>query len=264
MTFTGKLLIAISLATTACSSATQSPRETPVARDGREVLAQMHAMYEGKWYRTLTFVQKTTMQTAGKPDQVTWWYEAIQAPDRLRIDIGDPALGNGMIYTSDSTYVVRASKLVRAVAQGNEFLPFVEGVYTQPVAETIREVEHFGFDMNRIRNDVWENRPVYVVGATDAQDMTSKQFWIDRDRMVIVRMIIKFDPAPGAKPHDIQIGGYVPLEGGWLATKISIAQEGGATQLEEYTEWKANVPLPAAFFDPAQWSTAPHWWKKPN
>ena len=234
----------------------------PVARDGRELLAQMHAAYEGKWYRTLTFIQKTTMQRPNTPEEVTTWYEAIEAPDRLRIDIGDPALGNGMIYTSDSTYVVRGGKLVRAVAQGNEVLAFVEAVYTQPVAETVRDVEGFGFDLSRIRTDTWEGRPVYVVGASGAQDLVSKQFWIDRERLVIVRMIVKFDPKPEAKPHDIEIGGYVPLAGGWLATRITIAQEGGPTQLEEYTEWKANVPLSAELFDPAKWSTAPHWWKR--
>lgn len=262
MISTRPLLLAGILITASCTSATTGTRALPDARDGRELLAQMHDAYDGKWYRTLTFVQKTTMKRANAPDEVTWWYEAIQAPDRLRIDIGDPALGNGMMYTSDSVYVVRSGKLVRAVAQGNEFLPFVEAVYTQPVAETIVDVERFGFDLDRIRKDTWEGRPVYVVGATSAGDLASKQFWIDRERLVIVRMIVQFDPKPDAKPHDIHIGGYVPLEGGWLGTRIVIAQEGGATQLEEYTEWDAGVPLSPALFDPATWSTAPHWWKK--
>jgi hypothetical protein len=258
---TGFAIVAM-LAAGACSTAPRSPRELPVARDGREVLTQMHAAYEGKWYRTLTFIQKTTMRRADAPDKVTTWYEAISAPDRLRIDIGDPSLGNGVIYTSDSTYVVREGKLVRATAQGNEFLPFVEAVYTQPVAETVRDVEAFGFDLSRIRTDTWEGRPVYVVGAANAQDLVSKQFWIDRERLVIVRMIVKFDPKPDAKPHDIAIGGYVPLEGGWLATRITIAQEGGSTQVEEYTEWKANTPLSPELFDPAKWSATQHWSKK--
>ncbi len=52
-------------------------------KDGVELIGQMRERYLGKWYRTLTFVQKTTL-----PDgKVETWYEAAELPGKLRIDI---------------------------------------------------------------------------------------------------------------------------------------------------------------------------------
>ena len=36
---------------------------------------------------------------------------------------------------------------------------------------------------------------------------------------------------------------------------------GRPVQIEEYTEWKVDVPVDAALFDVTQWKTAPHWAK---
>ena len=56
----------------------------------------MRLAYQGKWFRTVTFVQKTTQTRNGVTDTSTW-YEALKSPDRLRIDFGDPNNGNGVI-----------------------------------------------------------------------------------------------------------------------------------------------------------------------
>ncbi len=56
----------------------QSPArdEAPPPRTGEELIQQMRQRYDGKWYRTLTFVQKTTL-----PDgKIEIWYEALSAP----------------------------------------------------------------------------------------------------------------------------------------------------------------------------------------
>jgi hypothetical protein len=66
-------------------------------------------------------------------------------------------------------------------------------------------------------------------------------------------------PAPGTGALDIRLDGYVPLAGGWLATKVAMSANGAPLQTEEYSEWKANVELAPALFDPATWTTAPHW-----
>src|SRR5471032_1217859 len=79
-------------------------QRTPVT--GRDVLGQMRDAYAGKWYRTLTFTQKTTARAADGTETVTTWYESVRqsttSRSQLRIDIGDPALGNGVLYSADS------------------------------------------------------------------------------------------------------------------------------------------------------------------
>ncbi|HEX6558277.1 MAG TPA: hypothetical protein VF021_02425 [Longimicrobiales bacterium] len=256
-----KHLLTLSLALlAACSAApTGSPAPISPARDGRELLAQMHDAYAGKWYRTLTFVQQTTINRPGQPEQVQTWYESLLSPDRLRIDFGDPTAGNGVIYTADSLYVVRAGKQTRAVADGNPFLPFVAGLYTQPLDTSLGQIMPYHFDLSLLRTDTWQGRPVYVVGAHSASDTTSAQFWVDRERLVAVRMILALSPTPNAPPMDIHLDDYVPVGGGWLATRVVMSNNGVPVQTEQYSDWKANVDLAPAFFDAGRWASVRHW-----
>jgi hypothetical protein len=232
-------------------------------RDGAAVLERMHAAYAGKWYHTLTFVQKTTRTLRDGRTDVSTWHESLRhapgSPVQLRIDVGDLSAGNGMLYTPDSTWVVRNSALQQTRGEGNEFLPLIEGVYVQPVARTVAEVSRMGMNMSKVRSGTWRDRPVWVVGATAASDTTSPQFWVDKERNVVVRAVIRPDTA---RTMDITLDGYVPVGPAWLATKIVMAVNGSVIQTEEYSDWKTGMDLPASLFDVKTWSTAPHWAKK--
>jgi len=229
---------------------------------GRDLLQQMHDAYRGRWYTSLTFTQKTTARGADGTETVTTWYESVRHSDvsgtQLRIDIGDPAVGNGVLYTADSLWVMRAGKLAAARKGGNALLPLIEGVYVQPVERTVAELAPTGVDLARaVLGSRWNDRPVRIVGATSLVDTTSPQFWVDAERNIVVRAILV--PAPGAPQMDMRLDGVVPLAGGWLATKCTFFVAGVLSQAEEYGDWKANVALPAALFDVASWTTAPHW-----
>src|SRR4026209_2954201 len=129
----------------ACAAPTPTvSRTTPAS--GLELLQRMHDAYDGKWFKTLTFVQKTTLTRPNGVVDTSTWYEALKSPDRLRIDFGDPSKGNGALYTADSLYVVRGGKIARTVADGNPFLPFVAGVYDQPIETTLRQLAPYKFD----------------------------------------------------------------------------------------------------------------------
>jgi hypothetical protein len=241
------------------SPALASAQSTP--KTGEEVLQRMHDAYAGKWYRTLTFVQKTTRYQPDGTPSVSTWFESLEhagpGVTRLRIDIGDPAAGNGMLYTADSTTRFRGGKVTAAQAGGNEFLPMIEGVYMQPVSRTMTELKGTGIDMSKVTKGTWQGRPAWIVGASSPGDSTSPQFWVDTDRNVVVRMILA--PAPNAGTMDIHLDDYVPLDKGWLATKIAMNVNGKPVQTEQYSEYKANVELPKELFDPGQWVSAPHW-----
>jgi hypothetical protein len=233
-----------------------------VPANGIELLQRMHDAYEGKWYKTLTFVQKTTITRPNGVVDTSTWYEALKSPDRLRIDFGDPARGNGALYTADSLYVVRGGKVTRSLASGNPFLPFVAGVYDQPLETTLRQLAPYKFDLSRIRADTWQGHPVYVVGATSADDLTSPQFWIDRDRLIAVRFLVKLSPAPDARPNDIRLESYVPVSRGWLATHVAIMEGTEVRQAEDYSDWRGDVALPSDFFVAEKWSDVPHWFRR--
>lgn len=232
---------------------------------GKEVLQRMHDHWASgdPWFHTLTFKQQTTVVRADGTKNVSTWYEAILAPDRLRIDFGDPSEGNGVIYTADSVYRVRSGKVERKSADGNPFLPFVIGVYTQPLERTIEQLEPLGVDMSRVRSGNWKGRPVWVVGAADSGDTTSAQFWVDSDRLILLRMILApSGEASGSirsQPLDIHLDEYVETGGGWLATKVVMYAGGVARQTEEYSDWRTGVDLSPELFVAEKWGDVPHW-----
>jgi hypothetical protein len=251
----GWLLAALALAGVAEVAPAQRARPP---RSGRELLARMHDRYAGRWFRTLTFVQTTEVRRPDGTDTTETWYEALRAPDRLRIDRGAPSEGNGMLFTPESTYVARGGKVVRATATGNELIPFVAGVYTQPVDSTLRDLAALPVDMGRVGEGKWRGRRAYIVGAANAADSLAPQFWVDRDRLVLVRIVLP-PGAEGGPVRDVHFDRYVRLGDAWLATEVTLWE--GATRVlhERYSDYTADPPLPDALFDPAAWSEAEHW-----
>ena len=63
-----------------CASVVAHAQATPAT--GRDVLQAMHDAYAGKWYSTLTFIQKTTRKTADGKDTVATWYASTSARHR--------------------------------------------------------------------------------------------------------------------------------------------------------------------------------------
>jgi hypothetical protein len=221
-------------------------------RNGTDVLERMRAAYDGKWYHTLTFAQKTTFIRNGEK-RIQSWREYLRHDEKgtqLRIDVGDASKGNGVLYTPDSSFRFQGGKLMVKNADGNPFLPLIEGVYVQPVAKTIAELAPIKIDLSKVYMGSWRSKPVWVVGATSATDSTSPQFWVDPAQKVVVRMIVNLG-APD--PFDIQLEDYVPAGGGLLATKITMLVKGSPVQIEEYADWKVDVPLTDAMFDINNW-----------
>ncbi|MEP6833971.1 MAG: hypothetical protein ABJB74_11275 [Gemmatimonas sp.] len=238
--------------------------EQPKPVTGLYVLQRMHDTYAGKWYKTLTFTQKTTRYTPDGTPTVQTWYESMRSSadsgTQLRIDIGDLTLGRGMWYTADSSIQVVAGTAGVARANGNEFVPLIQGVYVEPVARTSAQLTRLGFDLTKGYHSVFEGLPVWVVGVSNSADTTGSRFVIDTVRRVVTRVVLV---RRGQAAIDVSVGGYVRAGNGWLATRVAMQSRGAPMQTEEYSDWKIDTPLPASLFDVRQWSTAPHWARKP-
>lgn len=245
----------------ACATHTASnPAPSAQPKDGTALLSQMRQAYLGKWFKTVTFVQQTIRKNPQtNVTDTTTWYEALKSPDRLRIDFGDPKNGNGVMYTADSVYVVRGGKVARSAAQGNPFLPFVAGVYDQPLETTLRQIQPYSFDLTKLYTRDWQGRTTYVAGAQSAADTTSAQFWIDKQRLIVVRMLLHLNANAPDEVADIRLEDYRPVAGGWLAVRVEIIENGEVRQKEDYSDWRGNVNLPADFFAAEKWSEVPHW-----
>ena len=157
-------------------------------RTGQDVIRAMHDRYAATWYPTLSFVQGV-VYTDGRPVQDMW--EALRIPGRLRIDLPpiDAPLRT-IIYRGDTRYIFEKGKLASSGRNPNLLLVLGFYVYRQSPETTTALLQQEGFDLSRLREDRWEGRPAYVVGA-GADDLTSSQFWIEKDRLLFLRLIQK-------------------------------------------------------------------------
>lgn len=190
------------------------------------------------------------------------WFESVRQPEhgptQLRIDTGDLAQGNGVLYTPDSMRVFRGGKQVVQSAGGNALIPLIMGAYVQPVERTVAELAATKVDLSRPTvAGTLDGRAVWIVGVTSVSDTTSPQFWVDADNRMVLRAI--FVPVRGAPTMDMRLGDVRPAGKGLLAIRCTFHAQGRLVQTEDYLDWQADRALPASRFDPAEWSTTPHW-----
>lgn len=224
-----------------------------------QLISAMHDKYAGGWYKTLTFVQKNSRPLASGANDTTTWLEAIVVPGLLRIDFEPRAQGNGIIFRNDSQYVFQGKKLTQAVARPHPLMLLGFDVYALPVSQTVATLGQLGFDLSKLREDNWQGRPVYVVGAASG-DTRTRQFWVDREHLYFVRML---QPAQDTtRVSETRFNKYQRLDGGWIAPEVEFLTDGKLVFLEEYTEIKIGVQLDSALFDPKRFGTVKHWKEK--
>lgn len=224
---------------------------------GDALLRAMHDRYQSSWYKTVTFTQKSTTYKPDGTSTAETWYEAASVPGKLRIDIGSPDTPNGYIFHDGDITIVKDNKVVTTRHDVNMLLVLGFDVYRQDPATTIKVVKDEGYDLSKLREDTWDGKPAYVVGA-DKDDLKSKQFWIMKDSLLFVRII---EPARDAtKTNDIRFTNYRPLAGAWIAAGVEVYSDGKKVFSEDYSDIRANVSLDPAVFDPEKFSST-HWEK---
>jgi outer membrane lipoprotein-sorting protein len=238
---------AVAAATLAVGAAAAGSVRAQTLTSGDQVIRAMHDRYAGKWYKTLTFQQKTTRRTQADTMVIETWYETAEVPGRLRIDIA-PRGGTSYIYANDSVYVTNKDSVLRRMAGRNPLLILGFDVYGQPAEKTIEVLHAEGFNLGPVHEDTWKGRPVYVVGAAKG-DTLSKQFWVDKDRLLFVRLL---EPSTrdSTKMGDTRFDDYRPLGGGWIAALVEFYAGGKLMQREEYSDMKADPKIPGNTFTP--------------
>jgi hypothetical protein len=218
---------------------------------GESVAKEMHARYQDAWYATTSFTQKiTTYRVDGAPTVETW-YEQGMFPGKLRIDIGPPADGHALVMTQGQLYTFEHGTLTGSRPMLNLALVLGFDVYRQAPEITLSQLGAAGIDMSRAHLDVWRGQPVYVVGTANGGDIGSQQFWVDADRLVLVRLITEDPHQPGTL-LDIRFLNYRSLRHGLIATKIEEYRNHQLVRQEEYRDIKIDVPLDPAMFDTAR------------
>jgi outer membrane lipoprotein-sorting protein len=226
--------------------------------NGDELLRAMHDRYKDTWYQTVTFTQKSTTYKPDGTSTAETWYEAALLPGKLRIDVGPASEGKGYLFVDGILTIVKDNKVASRQKDMNMLLVLGFDVYQQDAETTIRIVKGEGYDLSKVREDTWDGKPVYVVGA-EKDDLKSKQFWVEKDSLLFVREI-ESARDDAAKIRDIRFVHYQPLAGAWIAAGVEVYSGGKKVFSEDYSEIRANVKLDPAVFEPEEFRST-HWEK---
>jgi len=221
-----------------------------------ELIAAMQNKYGKSWYKTATFVQQTTNFQPDGTSKVETWYEAMSVPGSLRIDFTPTSAGNGILFTDGKIFVFKDGKVDTTRPFEHPLLILGFDIYRSPASEVTAKLQALKFDLSQFREDTWQGRAVYVVGAK-AGDLHSPQFWIDQENLYFVRML-----SPGGKDgketQETQFNKYHKLGGGWMAPEVIFMVDGKVVTTEKYSEIRGDVTLDPKLFDPQSWPTV-HW-----
>mgnify|MGYP001306969168 CR=1 FL=1 len=221
-----------------------SSRQDPITT-GRDVVRAMHHKYDGKWFRTLSFVQRAIFAD-GRPEEE--WWEAAIIPGRLRIDFAPLDSGRTSIYRADSIFAFNHGQLTRSTAGRNILAIMAFDVYGQPPEQTQALVKGEGFNLDQLRQDTFHGIPCWVIGD-DAH-----QLWVEKERLILHRVVQK-----GANDAvtDISFSKFEPLGGGWIGTEVLFLRNGNEFFREVYRDWRINPAVTDELFQlpwrPASW-----------
>lgn len=223
-------------------------------KTGEEVLAAMKKKYEGKWYKTLTFEQKTTNYKPDGTTVVETWYEAFTMPGRLRIDMTPLEKGNGIIFADGKIYQFRDGKLAGSRDFVHPLLVLGFDVYGQPVKTTAAQLKGLGIDLSVVHEEPWQNSTAVVIGAKQG-DLATPQFWVDKKNLVFTRLF-QLGGRDKKVVQETQFNGYQKAKGGgWVSAEVKFIVDGKVVTTEEYTNIKTDMTLSPDLWNADKWMT---------
>ena len=242
---------------TATKPTTSRPSSSAVrVTSSAGLIKAMHDRYDGKYLKTMSFLQNNTRYTATGQEQKSQWYEHIEIPGKLRIAFLPASQKSGLVQVDDRVASFDNGIRVDFRPSVNPLLLLTADVYAAPLATINRGLDSLHVDQEIIRSDEWEGQPVYVVGAK-AGDTTSNQFWVDRDHLRLVRFIQRQKAGDRTLTSDVRVVSYKEMEGFDVPTEFLVIRNGRPYWREQYADVRVNEDFPAGTFDQARWNDIP-------
>lgn len=239
-------LLALPLLAALAMCAPAAVRRGPPIDSAESLVRAMHDRYADRWYSTLSFTQTTTRVLPNDSVSVEEWREWALLPGHLRIDVGPPEQGRTTIFARDSTYVLQHGRVVRRIDRWNDLMILGFDVYKQPVERTLQQLRRAGYDLSKFHTDTLEGVPVYVVGA-DRGDATARQFAIEADRLLFMRLVEPLPNQPGKAEH-VWFRRYEPLGQAWIAPEVEVLVDGRRVFHEVYSNIRIGEPIGPELF----------------
>jgi len=214
-----------------------------------DVVEKMYKQYGGKWMKSFSFTQTTEMYRNDSLINTSTWYENIVYPDKFRIDFGSKTAGSAALFVKDSVYSFRNSKLTHVSANDEDLTFILGGMYFYSLDSVKLMLRRMGYDLNKSYETSLNDKPVYVIGATKAEEKAN-QLWIDKEKLVVVKFI---SYNRGDKEEGI-FGNHKQFGNGWSETLCNFYVDGKLIQKETYYDCKADENIDLKIFDPYNFS----------
>jgi len=127
-------------------------------------------------------------------------------------------------------------------------------VYGQPVAATTAQLKGLGIDMSVVHEETWQDGTAVVVGAKQG-DLRTPQFWIDKKKLVFVRLI-QLTGKDKTTVQETQFNKYEKAKGGgWVSAEVKFFTDGKLATSEDYANIQTGKTLSPDLWDPNKWTS---------
>jgi hypothetical protein len=113
-----------------------------------DLVRTMQKKYAKSWYKTATFVQKTTEFEKDGTKKVSTWYEALSVPGNLRIDFTPVKDGNGILFTNASLYSFKDGKAETPRPFVHPLMILGFDIYKLPLKDVVETLRKLKFDLS--------------------------------------------------------------------------------------------------------------------
>lgn len=122
-------------------------------------------------------------------------------------------------------------------------------IYFLKPTVTAHLFDSLGFNLKLVREDIFDGRKVFVVGA-EKNDTTRKQFWIDAERLYLHKIIY----ARKNSISDCVFSNYEKIDNYWVAKTITFKTDGKLETVENYFDIKFPKQIEPSVFDPKKFN----------
>jgi hypothetical protein len=227
-------------------------QDVPTIHDGPTLLSAMHDRYKDVWYETVAFQENAIYINPDGTTKAEIWDEILQVPGKLRINSGASSDGNGSVFADGLVTTFRGGKQTVQRPYVHMLLVLGFDVYRQDPKTTIDQVQAKGFDLTQLHEETWEGESVYVIGAAKG-DLKSNQFWVEKKRLLFVRLI-QADEREPEKIEETRFRDYRKLGEAWISARVEFYTNGKNVFNEDYFNIRPNVKLDPAIFDPKKFT----------
>jgi hypothetical protein len=208
--------------------------KSKIIANGEELIHEIHQTYQGKWFKSISFEQQTFFYGNEKLLKEQIWYETYQYPSQLAIKFDSITSGTGYLFSNDSLQIFKNNNLVSKKHSIHDLVILSMDLYSQNVSKTIQQLTSLGYDLSKMHITTWNGKETYVVGALKG-DSTTKQFWIEKKRLVFVR---KLEVVNGIL-NDVIFDNYIPFEKSFIAQTVIFKKAGKVAMKESYFNIRA-------------------------